>query len=439
MEFLDREKEFEFLRKVEEKSKNYPQMTIVLGRRRVGKTRLLLEYFKNKKFIYFFVSRKSEPLLCEEFTEELKKKLNIPIIGVPRRFSEIFKYLMEISKKERLTVIVDEFQDFFRINKSIYSEIQKIWDTTEEGSKINLIFSGSIYSIMKKTFENSKEPLFNRMNNKLILNPLSSSTIKKFLEDNKAYTNENLLNFYTITGGIPKYIELFFEEKSFEINKMIDLIFQENSIFLEEGKNVLIEEFGRDYHNYFSILSLIASSKTSKSEIESILEFNISGFLERLEKDYSIIKRIKPVFSKPGTKRQKYEITDNFLNFWFRFIYKNQNIIHANNFNYLKEIVRKNFDSYRGIFLEKLFMEHFRSTGKYSLIGKYWEKNHKNKIDIVAVKEQEKVVELYDVKVNKNKINLKELKNRSKSIEKHVKGYKIVCKGLSLEDLNKIQ
>ncbi|WOE71056.1 hypothetical protein RZR97_05625 [Hydrogenimonas thermophila] len=91
---------------------------------------------------------------------------------------------------------------------------------------------------------------------------------------------------------------------------------------MQEGKNRLIEKFGKEYGTYFSILSLIASSKTSRSKIESILERNISGHLARLENDYHIIKSIKPIGSKKNSKTQKYEISDNFLAFWFRFIYK---------------------------------------------------------------------------------------------------------------------
>ena len=119
---------------------------------------------------------------------------------------------------------------------------------------------------------------------------------------------------------------------------MIDTIIDPNSMFLEEGKNRLIEEFGKEYGTYFSILALISDSKTSKSEIESILERNISGHLARLENDYNIIKSIKPINAKPNSKVQKYEIVDNFLAFWFRFIFKYQSLIEAENFDRLKEI-----------------------------------------------------------------------------------------------------
>ena len=157
-----------------------------------------------------------------------------------------------------------------------------------------------------------------------------------------------------------------------------------------------------------------------------------------MEKDYGIIKRVKPVLAKPGSKKQKYEIIDNFLNFWFRFIYKNQTIIQANNFDYLKELVKRDFDTYRGIFLEKLFVEYLKETGKYTQIGKYWERGHKNEIDIVAINKKEKEVELFDVKLKEKKLNINELKKRSEKLIKKFSGYKIKYRGLSLKDLNLI-
>jgi len=74
---------------------------------------------------------------------------------------------------------------------------------------------------------------------------------------------------------------------------------------------LLIEEFGKEYTTYFSILSLISGSKTSRSEIESILEKDIGGYLDRLENEYSVIRKVKPILAKEGSKIQKYEIIDN--------------------------------------------------------------------------------------------------------------------------------
>lgn len=104
-----------------------------------------------------------------------------------------------------------------------------------------------------------------------------------------------------------------------------------NSLFIEEGKNLLIEEFGKDYGIYFSILSLIASGKTSRPAIESILETTVGGYLDRLENDFGLIKKIRPVLAKPNSRMVKYSVEDNFLNFWFRFIFKHRSAIEIGN------------------------------------------------------------------------------------------------------------
>ena len=216
---------------------------------------------------------------------------------------------------------------------------------------------------------------------------------------------------------------------------MIELICAENSIFLDEGKNRLIEEFGKEYATYFSILSLIASSKTSRSEIESILEKNISGHLARLENDYNIIKSIKPINAKPNSKVQKYEIVDNFLAFWFRFIYKYQSLIESENFDRLKEIIKRDMDTFKGRFLEKLFVELLKEKKLYSTIGSYWERGNKNELDIVAVDEVNKTLLICEVKLNEKRLNYNELVLKSQNLIKEYDGYTIEYKLLSLKDL----
>ncbi len=139
--------------------------------------------------------------------------------------------------------------------------MQNIWDSYKDASKMNLILSGSIYSLMKKIFENKKEPLFGRANHKILLKPFTFLTLEEILEEHHpSYNNEDLLSFYILTGGVAKYVELLIDNKAFTFEKQLDLVFDENSLFIDEGKNLLIEEFGREYTTYFSILSLISSS-----------------------------------------------------------------------------------------------------------------------------------------------------------------------------------
>jgi len=215
----------------------------------------------------------------------------------------------------------------------------------------------------------------------------------------------------------------------------LDLIFDDYSMFLEEGKNLLIEEFGKEYMTYFSTLSLIASSKTSRREMESILERNIGGYLDRLEVEYSIIKKIKPIFAKEGSRTVKYEIIDNFINFWFRFVYKYRSAIELKNYEYVKNIVRRDYETYSGLFLERYFREKLRLSYDYSAIGNYWERGNQNEIDIVAVNEYEQKILIGEVKRNPKKIDLHKLEEKALKLTSKLHRYSVEYRGFSLMDM----
>jgi len=436
MKFYNRKDELNILKRADRLKEKQAIMTMIIGRRRVGKTTLALQDFSTEKTLYFFVSKKNETLLCQEFSQEIEEKLSVKIIGEIKKFEELFEYLLELGKREAFTLIVDEFQEFYKINESIYSSIQKLWDLYKNRSRVHFIACGSVYSLMKKIYEDKKEPLFGRADFKIDLKPLKVSVLKEILQDHNAYSPTNLLDFYVLTGGIAKYIELFVLYESLDEQSMIAEIVSQNSLFLDEGKNRLIEEFGKEYGTYFSILSLIASSKTSKSEIESILEKNISGHLSRLENDYNIIKSVKPMGSKVNAKIQKYEIVDNFLAFWFRFIFKYSSIVEAEGYERLRAIIHRDFPTFKGRFLEKLFIELLKEKQIYTSIGNYWERGNLNEIDIVAVDEIDKKILLCEVKLSKRRLNRDELVRKSINILRKYKGYKVEYKLLSVDDID---
>jgi len=404
--FYDREKEIALLLNTEQKSMEAAQMTFVTGRRRIGKTALLTQTFRGKPMLYFFVEKKNEVLLCEEFVTEIQDKLGVTIFGKISSFKDVFGYLMELSQNRHFTLIIDEFQEFRNINSSIYSEMQNIWDVHKNNSKLNLILCGSVYSLMKKIFENSKEPLFGRATTKMQVKSFDITTIKEIIRDyHPDFSNEDLLAFYLFTGGVAKYVELLADAPAFTLESIVNEVFSDNSLFLDEGKNVLIDEFGKDYGNYFSILSLIASSKTSRPEIESVLNMNVGGFLDKLENEYSLLTKVRPVFSKPAGKNVKYRLNDNFLNFWFRFIYKYSGAVETESYNYLKEIVSRDYTTYSGQILERYFREKIMKEENLSAIGSYWESGNQNEIDIIAINEYEKTAIIAEVKRQKDKIS----------------------------------
>lgn len=435
MKFYDRTSEIALLQQIESRSATTAQMTTVVGRRRVGKTTLLKVAFKETPVLYFFVAKKNETLLCEEFTREVQEKLGFSL-GSFQQFADLFKSLMQLSEKINFTLIIDEFQEFDNINKSVFSDMQNSWDSHKSESKINLILCGSIYSLMKRIFEHSKEPLFGRSISKIVLKPFTLSTLKEILTDyNPHFNNEDLLAFYMITGGVAKYIEQLVVREAFTKNAILNAVFWEDSFFLDEGRDVLIGEFGKDYGNYFSILSLIASSKTDRSAIESILNISVGGYLDRLEKDFDIIKRIRPFMAKEGSRNNKYKIEDNFLNFWFRFIYKYRSAVEISNFQYVRDIVERDYETYSGIVLEKYFRQQLTESKKYSDIQGYWDNKSENEIDIIAINEFEKRLDFFEIKRNPNRINLDILQHKAEKIAVKFPKFKIEYNGLSLNDM----
>lgn len=436
MKFYNRVTELNRLSEIEKAAHQSAQMTFMVGRRRIGKTSLLLEAYKKSNCLYFFVAKKNEALLCIEFVEEVKLKLQIPIFGELKTFKALFGFLMEVSKSRHLTLIIDEFQEFYTVNSALFSDMQHLWDSNKKESKINLLLCGSGYFMMNRIFENSKEPLFGRATHRIHLKGFDVATLKEILNDyHPKYLGDDLLSFYLITGGVAKYVELLVAKQAFTKQAIIDQVLDENSLFLEEGKNVLIEEFGKEYGNYFSILSLIASGKTARVEIESIMEMQVGGFLDRLENEYGVVKKVRPIFAKPNSRSVKYSILDNFLSFWFRFIYKYRSAVEAGNLAYLNQIVDRDYSTYSGKFLEKYFIEKLKAEKKYNLIGTYWDRKNQNEIDIVAVNDLEKKVLFAEVKRNKNNWDLGKLEEKSAQLLHQFKGYKVTYIGYSLDDV----
>jgi len=436
MRFYNRENELKLLNKASALSERVSQMTVVVGRRRIGKTSLLLRAFDKPEVLYFFIAKKSEILLCEEFTEQIRYKLAIPVFGKIKSFKDIFGLLLESARNRHITLIIDEFQEFSTVNASVFSDIQNLWDRYKGQSKMHLILCGSVYSMMTKIFEQSGEPLFGRATQKIHLQSFDINTLKHILSDYAPHcSNEDMLAFYMFTGGVAKYAELLVDAGAFTLDDMIEEIVSENSLFLDEGKNILIEEFGKEYGNYFSILSLIASGKTSRVEIESVIEMQTGGFLDRLENEYRLIKKVRPILAKPNSRFVKYQIDDNFLRFWFRFIYKYRTAIEAGNIAYIKTIFRRDYAAFSGLILEKYFVEKLKSTRIYNLIGTYWDRKNQNEIDIVAVDDIRKTVLFAEVKRQASHISIHQLEQKAKHLTAQFNGYKMEFTGFSLEEM----
>lgn len=440
MRFFDREQEFEKLREIEELSHEVAQFTIITGRRRIGKTEMVKKCYENKTMLYFFVARKAEADLCDIFTEEIHSKLGIPIIGKETSFAAIFRFIMELSQTRHINLFIDEFQDFYRVNPSIYSDMQNIWDSYKNTAHINLIVAGSVNTLMNKIFKDKKQPLFGRQTATINVRPFRPSVLKDIMSEYcPGYKKSDLLALYTLTGGVAKYVELFIDRKRFTEKKMMDMFFERDSYFLLEGKNMLVDEFGKDYGIYFSILTLIAQGKNTRSELENALNIKeLSGYLKNLCEEYGLISKMQPIYEKSGNKNVHYAINDQFLKFWFRFIYKYMHIIEAGGNDKLKAIAERDFSTVSGKSLESYFNEVLKESGNYTRLGYWHDRKGENEIDIVAEDELENKIEFIEVKRQAKNFDEQVLKDKSELFFKAVgpfKGYDIVYRGLSIEDM----
>lgn len=439
MKFYDRERETERLKGIKATSLTAAQFTVITGRRRIGKTSLVRHTFNEGDMLYFFVARKAEVELCQGYMEQIKQKLQVPVVGKVEKFSDIFRLVMELAKQRPITVMIDEFQEFLRVNKSVFSEMQEIWDTYKEEAKINLIVCGSVYSLINKIFRDKKEPLYGRQTQTMQLNVFTPSTLKGILKEyNPDYTSDDLLTLYSITGGVPKYVEILVDRRALTKKEILNVVFEQDSFFLGEGKAMLIDEFGRDYGAYFSILSLIAQGHNSRSDIEGILKTEISGYITRLMDDYGLIIRQQPIFEESQNKNVRYAVHDLFLRFWFRFIYKYNYMLEVGGHKNLQEIVERDYTTYSGKVLEAWFRAQMVESGQYTRIGYWHDRKGKNEIDIIAVNELQRSAEFIEVKRQSKEINLEVLEEKSLFFLQttgKLKKYKLNYRGLSLNNM----
>ena len=438
MRFYNREKELQLLADIIVESRDEAQMTVITGRRRIGKTELAM-HCGDQTILYFFVARKTERLLCQDFAREVEEKLGVPI-GWPDSFASLFRYVMKLSQTRPFTLIIDEFQEFVRVNPAVFSEIQREWDLNKRDSHLNLIISGSVFTLMKRIFEDYKEPLFGRANRMIHMRPFRTDVLKGILTDyNPHYTGEDLLALFTITGGVPWYVSLLMDKGHTTKDRMLGYLTEDNSPFINEGKNILIEEFGPDYGMYFSILTCIAGGMRTRGEIEGALrETNISSYLNRLEHYYGLITRNQPIFSKESSKKTRYVLSDCFLTLWFRFFYKYQSIIANDALSQLDIIIRRDYDTLAGFMLERYFERKLRETGRYTRIGGYWDRKGENEIDLIAVNEIEGTAEIYEIKMQGKRYDAAALNTKIEHLLQNCKelhGMKITQGVLSLEDM----
>lgn len=437
MKFYDRLSELDILRRNWANTTNRSMMTVLTGRRRVGKTSLLTRGDNNdQSLLYMYVSKDNERVLTRKFQAAAEQSLGLHLFGQTETFAQLFEELMRFGQTNHFTLVLDEFQNFLRVNPAIPSHIQDIWDRYHERAHIHLIACGSIYSMMHRLFDNDDEPLYGRQDCRMNLQPFKISILKEILYDhNPSYSPEDLLCLYALTGGVAKYVAWLMDAGATTKEQMLQWVTQKGSPYLSEGTELIMSEFGKDYSNYLSILQMIARGMTTQSEIDSVIGKNTGSYLNNLEEDYNYIHRRLPIFSKPGSRNQRWEIEDCFLRFWFRFIVSHQSLVEMERNDLLLEIIEQGYTQYSGIVLEQYFRQKWMEEQRVTQVGNYWDRKGENEIDLIAINDLDKTAVLAEVKRQSRKFDPKLLERKAQNLHQELGGYTIQLLGLSLDDM----
>ena len=439
MKFFDREHEIAYLRAERSRQNCGARMTVVSGRRRIGKTQLIKRAMEDEPYLYFLVTRRSEADQCQDFLEKAREALGISVYGQGLKFGQLFKVLMQESLKRPFTLVIDELQEFWYVEPGVFGEIQEQWDAYHAESKMNLVVCGSVNTLMNRLFFEDGQPLYGRSTSHVKLEPFSLPVMKSILDEyNPNVTNEDVLALWTFTGGVARYVEELMDRGDVTKDRMIDGIMREHSYFFDEGKGVLVQEFGKEYGTYFSIMSALARGVTTRNEIEQIVGMSIGGHLTKLEETYSLVQKRQPIFETNVNKACRYRIRDNFFAFWFRFIFKHADLIELKRFDVLADSLRRDYETFSGFALEGYFRQKFVEEKRYTKIGSWWDRKGENEIDLVCEDALCNRLDIFEVKREASRIDRKVLEAKAEALLRKnpdLRTRKISYAGLSLYDI----
>lgn len=362
--FINRKEELSFL----ESQKN-GCFVVLYGRRRVGKSELIKRFIAGKRAVYLPATQEVEKEVIGDFSGEVAKYFKDEALRLNPFFE--FKQLLDYLKTQDirgLIVAIDEFPYLIDSNKAIPSILQKYWDGGLKEKGLNLILCGSSVGAMETEVLGRKSPLYGRRTAQWKLDPLS---FEHFMEFFPGISLERLVEFYSITGGIPAYVQLFDGQKNaFENAKLAAAT---RGAFLYDEAQILLKEELREPRVYFSLLRAISKGKTKVNEIANEIGMERTSLTRYLDIliELGLIDGRKPFGSKETSKNTRYFLKDNYFNFWFQFIYPFQKELDSFDFDDFENHFEKNFNSYVGRQFEFICREAARKING-SVAGSWW-------------------------------------------------------------------
>ena len=378
--FIDRKDELRLLE--EEWSSARAKLIILYGRRRIGKTRLIKEFIKDKKGIFYIAEDMKKELIIEDLKKEISKFFNDEFLGQLKieNWNILFEYLCRIvPKNERFYFVIDEFSYIIKNSPEVLSILQKYWDLYLSKTKIFIILSGSLLGLMNQTL-NSSSPLYGRRSRDIQLRKLPFKYSREFLKMDL----ENSLKTYFSIDGVPEYLIKASEYENFETFVKKEF-FNKYGYFYNEPYFLLGQGF-KELRTYFSMVNALAYGHTEPTRIANFVGLRtreIYPYLENLIR-LGLVKR-EPNILNP--RKGLYLISDKLLDFWFNFVFKYRTFIELEQMD-LKTL---DFDQYFGKIFESFVKDEIVPViyGKrFDKIGKWWYKD--KEIDILALNEKSK-------------------------------------------------
>lgn len=405
MRFVNRQNELSFLEKTC-RTKDF-QFVPVYGRRRIGKTRLIQEFIKDKRAIYFLADSVSETEQLRNLGRIVGEYFNDSILTDAgfRDWYQFFSYIRE-KQKTRLIFVIDEFPYLVNSNPAISSIFQKGIDEYLKQSNVFLILAGSSIGMMEKEVLFYKAPLYGRRTASLEVKEMTFDALKEFFPGKDF---EELVKIYSVMGAIPAYIEKI--NPGHDIFRNIkELILSKGTFLYSEVEYILREEL-REPRNYFVILKAISQGKRKLSEI-----INETGFEKSLVARYldilrslGFVEKDIPVTEKYPEKSKQglYRLHDKFFTFWFKFAFPNRNRLEIENVDYVLKQIKDTFEHHISTIYEDVCMDICKDLMKdgliqYTTIGKWWSKDEE--IDIVALDEEQKTAYFGECKWSNKKV-----------------------------------
>ena len=331
--FVNRERELEFLE--EEYKTERASFVVIYGRRRVGKTTLIKEFISDKPSVFFLATQETEKQnlktlkdLIANFTQnDLLKKTSG--FSWDTLFTEFTRFKPAIKK----VLVIDEFQYLGMTKRGFPSIFQKIWDEQLHNQNVMIIICGSIISMMKSQTLEYTSPLYGRRTGQINLGQIDFSHYHQFFKRDK----QDLIDYYSVTGGVPRYIEELKDEEDIYSGIQRKILSRESYLF--EEPVFLLEKELKEVGSYFSILKAIAQGNHKLSRISSRIEVNqtsLSPYLATLIEMDILRRRVPVTETNPGkSKKGLYYIKDNFLAFWFRYCFPYQSYLEIGNTDYV--------------------------------------------------------------------------------------------------------